>query len=103
MIKIRLHGEKEEIELACAAIKEHFDVLNVSHLYADRGDSVYKRAYIDAKIKVSVPVITDVISDFENLMTEFDEMGYCPTTFTDSPEADAKNFKDRLIEIYNRR
>lgn len=53
MIKIRLHGEKQEIEKVSKAIKEQFNVLNVSHLYKDRGESVYYRAYIDAELKES--------------------------------------------------
>ena len=51
LIKIRLHGEKEEIELACAAIEEQFKVLSISAPYADRGKSVYNRVYIDAEIR----------------------------------------------------
>lgn len=51
MIEIRLHGEKEEIELACAAIEEQFEVLTMSAPYADRGKSVLQRVYIKAKIR----------------------------------------------------
>lgn len=51
MINIRLHGTEEEIKKAEAAIEERFDVLTCSHLYKDRGQSVYYRAYIDAELK----------------------------------------------------
>lgn len=53
MVKIRLHGEPEEmdklIELMCnefSAIR----VLSVSERYKDRGASVYERCYIDIAI-----------------------------------------------------
>ena len=51
MINIRLHGTEEEIRKAEAAIEERFNVLTFSHLYKDRGKSVYYRAYIDAEPK----------------------------------------------------
>ena len=51
MIKIRLHGTAEEVRHATKEIKERFDVLNVSEPYADRGESVYNRVYIDAETK----------------------------------------------------
>lgn len=51
MIKIRLHGTAEEVRHATREIKEWFDVLNVSDPYADRGESVYSRVYIDAETK----------------------------------------------------
>lgn len=51
MVKIRLHGTAEEVRHATREIKERFDVLNVSETYADRGESIYSRVYIDAETK----------------------------------------------------
>lgn len=51
MVKIRLHGTAEEVRHATREIKERFNVLNVSDPYADRGDSLYSRVYIDAETK----------------------------------------------------
>ena len=65
MIKIRLHGEKQEIEKVSKAIKEQFNVLNVSGLYKDRGESVYYRGYIDAEIKEQSP---EIIDEFKKLL-----------------------------------
>lgn len=49
MIKIRLHGEEEEIKKAIEILQCSFELLSVSDLYADRGNSKYARCYIDAK------------------------------------------------------
>ena len=51
MIKIRLHGTMEEIELAISAIHIQFDVMSESELYADRGKNQYYRCYMDCKTK----------------------------------------------------
>lgn len=62
MIKIRLHGTAEEVRHATREIKERFDVLNVSEPYADRGESVYSRVYIDAETKNSnIPIFPEVV------------------------------------------
>ncbi len=49
MIRIRLHGEEEEIKKAIEVLECTFELLSVSDLYADRGNSKYARCYIDAK------------------------------------------------------
>lgn len=49
MIKIRLHGEEEEIKKTIEILQSSFELLEVSKLYADRGSSKYARCYIDAK------------------------------------------------------
>lgn len=40
--------------------------------------------------------------EFYDLLTEFDEMGYTPTTLCEEPEKEAKEYKNRLIEWFNR-
>ena len=40
---------------------------------------------------------------FWDLITEFDEMGYAPTTFCDDPEKEAQEFKKRLIKTFYRK
>ena len=51
MIKIRLHGEKHECEEIIEKLKtdRNFVILQISKPYADRGDSIYYRYYIDAE------------------------------------------------------
>ena len=51
MIKIRLHGTLEEIELAISLIHSQFNILSESAPYADRGKSVYYRCYLDCEVK----------------------------------------------------
>lgn len=54
MLKIRLHGEENEIEHFLKFIeknKKEITVLNESDFYKDRGKSVYIRKYIDVKFK----------------------------------------------------
>lgn len=56
MIKVRLHGTKEEIESAKALYTRLeqeglIDILTMSDLYADRGVSKYYRLYMDINIK----------------------------------------------------
>ena len=51
MVKIRLHGTREEIEIATSFIRSQFDVLSESEPYADRGKSVYYRTYLDCEVK----------------------------------------------------
>ena len=40
---------------------------------------------------------------FWDLITEFDEMGYEPTTLCDDSEKEAQEFKKRLIKLYNKK
>lgn len=47
MIKIRLHGLPEDVEVAKAKLKEMFNVNSCSGNYADRGESKYVRAYLE--------------------------------------------------------
>ena len=59
MIKLRLHGTKEEIvkakELYKTLEEENLiEILSISSLYADRGASKYYRVYIDINIKNAV-------------------------------------------------
>ena len=49
MIKIRLHGTKEEVDNAASFIRGTFRVLSESNDYCDRGKSIYVRRYIDAE------------------------------------------------------
>ena len=39
------------------------------------------------------------VKDKEDLITRFDEMGYAPTTLCPDPEAEAKDFKQKLIKL----
>lgn len=52
MIKLTLHGEREEIaqleEVICNC--GSFRVLNISDYYKDRGASVYERVYMDVEL-----------------------------------------------------
>lgn len=50
MIKIRLHGEPNEITTAVKAIEENFEILAKSDFYSDRGESKYKRVYLDCRL-----------------------------------------------------
>lgn len=36
------------------------------------------------------------IDSINNLLTEFDEMGYAPTTLCDNPEKEANSWKNRM-------
>ena len=40
------------------------------------------------------------INDFLDLLIEFDEMGYLPTTLCKNPEKEAKEFQDRLRKAF---
>lgn len=56
MIKVRLHGTKEEIESAktlYTRLEQEglIEILTMSDLYADRGVSKYYRVYMDMEIK----------------------------------------------------
>lgn len=50
MVKIRLHGTKEDIEKSREVLKNNFDILSESGLYKDR-NSLYYRMYLDCEIK----------------------------------------------------
>lgn len=52
MIKVRIHGTKEELARFLEWLKDKNDVkvLSCSSPYADRGASVYKRVYLDVQI-----------------------------------------------------
>ncbi len=53
MIKIRLHGTKDEIDNALAQLKmlPSIKILSESEPYADdRGNSAYSRVYVDAEV-----------------------------------------------------
>ena len=52
MIKIRLHGPKDEIDNALTQLKmlPSIKILSESEPYADRGNSEYSRVYVDAEI-----------------------------------------------------
>ena len=50
MIKIRLHGERAEINAAIETIRQNFEILSKSDIYADRGESKYYRAYLDCRL-----------------------------------------------------
>jgi len=50
MIKVRLHGTKEEIEKAISYLELVANLLSVSGYYKDRGNSQYYRVYVDAEI-----------------------------------------------------
>jgi len=56
MVKIRLHGTRDEIETAATFIWSQFNVLSESEPYADRGKSVYCRMYMDCEVKDLNPV-----------------------------------------------
>ena len=52
MIKIRLHGTKEEIEKAISYLVLVANLRSVSGYYKDRGNSQYYRVYVDAEMFV---------------------------------------------------
>lgn len=66
MIKIRLHGTKEEIENALAQLKllPTMKILSESAPCADRGSSAYSRVYLDAELtrldrsKINIATLT---------------------------------------------
>lgn len=51
MVKIRLWGLLEDIELAKQELEKNFRVLSVSCPYKDRGESEYYRLYVDVELK----------------------------------------------------
>ena len=54
MLKIRLHGESEEVDKFIEwleAQNEEVKILNESEFYKDRGKSVYVRKYLDIDMK----------------------------------------------------
>lgn len=51
MIKIRLHGTKEDIKKAEEVLKNNFVILSTSEPYKDRGVNLYYRVYVDCEIK----------------------------------------------------
>lgn len=58
MLKIRLHGESNEIETMVEHICNHMPnvrVLSVSGHYKDRGASVYERCYLDVVLNEVQP------------------------------------------------
>lgn len=59
MIKIRLHGTPEEIKKAAKVIEGTFSVLNKSSEYSDRGESSYKRLYIEAEDQKGLRTLED--------------------------------------------
>ena len=61
MIKIRLIGERKEIEDAVYDMKLIFNVYSVSEPYPCRGDNEYYRVYVEADI----PTDEQVLKDFE--------------------------------------
>ena len=50
MIKIRLSGSSEEVNLAILTLVGIFDVVNVSDFYKNHGNDNTIRAYLDANI-----------------------------------------------------
>jgi len=52
LVKIRVQGEKEEVEKFIEEIKKcNVEIIEQSQPYANRGSSVYSRTYLDVKIK----------------------------------------------------
>lgn len=54
MLKIRLHGESEEVDKFIEWLEsqnEEVKILNESEFYKDRGKSVYVRKYLDIDMK----------------------------------------------------
>ena len=54
MVKIRLHGTREEIIKAVEVLKKDFNVLSESEPYKDRGKTEYYRCYLDCEAKEGV-------------------------------------------------
>ena len=50
MIKIRLHGTKDEIDKAISYLELVMGFYSVSGYYKDRGNSQYYRVYIDGEV-----------------------------------------------------
>ena len=54
MLKIRLHGESEEVAKFIEWLEsqnEEVKILNESEFYKDRGKSIYVRKYLDIDMK----------------------------------------------------
>jgi hypothetical protein len=51
VIKIRLWGTREELAEALPILRDSYNVLSVSQLHRDRGESEYYRLYVEAEIK----------------------------------------------------
>lgn len=49
-MKIRLHGTAEECTEGAKRLREAFDVVSVSGPYADRGESVLVRVYVEVRL-----------------------------------------------------
>lgn len=50
MIKVRLHGTKDEIDKAISYLELVMGFYSVSGYYKDRGNSQYYRVYIDGEV-----------------------------------------------------
>ena len=51
MVKIRLHGTLEELEVAKQTVESVFHVLSESSPYKDRGKTEYYRIYLDCEVR----------------------------------------------------
>jgi hypothetical protein len=49
-MKIRLHGTEEECRQVAERLATVVDVVSVSAPYADRGDSLLVRVYVDVRL-----------------------------------------------------
>ena len=69
MIKIRLEGEKEEIEQAASLLSVTFKILNESQPYPNRGNSLYYRVYVDCAPR-TVLADPDVVNTLKASVSE---------------------------------
>ena len=103
MVKIRIQGTREANEqaqkfLEACERRGEIKILSVSDPYANRGNSKYERVY--AEIEINHPQ-TGGHNRLLDLLIEFDEMGYAPTTPCGDPERCAKEWKNRVREAVN--
>ena len=49
-MKIRLHGDADDITTAAERLSQVFTVLNTSRAYPDRAPSNYYRVYLDVEL-----------------------------------------------------
>lgn len=51
MVKIRVEGLPEEIDLMITSFRENYEILQVSEFYANRGETKYGRVYVEMRLK----------------------------------------------------
>lgn len=71
------------------------------HLYGEQRQQIAETLYNAGYRKVEKKDTIRPMLNIENLLQNFDEMGYVPTTLCDNPEEEAKKWKQSLFAEIN--